>query len=662
MQATWYADDKLRIAKGKLESLREKSRSLQTKYDAAEKEYDAAYKKLQATWYARIAIVDEYNAAKVAYDLAEKEYGIAADKLNAVRGKFNIVNAENKEGEGNVRYSKLWNDLDALYSPWGVSQDLEKTKKNLKVIEDELQDTKKELKFAQAKLKTGFSKLENIFSLLRDLEEDYEIVPVALKVIEDELKSDFIELYGFDEDYDFTYTQNELREAFVALCDSGELQENTSNVNYDLGTQCSELMYVNTKLGAVQVELEEDFANLYSAEALPQDLRKAKAKMWAVQVELEEDFANLYSAEALPQDLRKAKAKMWANFYNLYKPGELTPRKDRTVLKEAQAKLELDLINLYSVQGEKQKVAKAQAKLEASQGKLWNDFYGLYDLNHDLYVWPTDFWYMRSELWHAQDKLWTNLYNASNLECVPENLETITTKLTHIRQKLESAFRDIYYFNRDSEVARAIQKAAFDKLESDLYWLDNMSQDLDPKAIKVGLWASQARLEADFAKLRAVIVNHYSLQTMPENADKAQQALVQAFIHIYSCKGDLYAVTQDLQHAETTLRYTTIDLKEARHSLRTAQAKLEREFAKLEGCYSEGLLDNLNAVKRILEKYFARLKTRYANLYDHYGIPQALENALTSLKEAQAKLDGSRNKLEDARKYYERVVKEAGYE
>ena len=89
---------------------------------------------------------------------------------------------------------------------------------------------------------------------------------------------------------------------------------------------------------------------------------------------------------------------------------------------------------------------------------------------------------------------------------------------------------------------------------------------------------------------------------------------------------------------------------------------MEQEFAKLEARYSEGLLDNLYAVKRILEKDFASLKTGYANLYDYYEIPQALENALTSLKEAQAKLDGSRNKLEDAHKYYERVVKEAGYE
>ena len=75
---------------------------------------------------------------------------------------------------------------------------------------------------------------------------------------------------------------------------------------------------------------------------------------------------------------------------------------------------------------------------------------------------------------------------------------------------------------------------------------------------------------------------------------------------------------------------------------------MEQEFAKLEARYSEGLLDNLYAVKRILEKDFASLKTGYANLYDYYEIPQALENALTSLKEAQAKLDGSRNKLEDA--------------
>lgn len=185
------------------------------------------------------------------------------------------------------------------------------------------------------------------------------------------------------------------------------------------------------------------------------------------------------------------------------------------------------------------------------------------------------------------------------------------------------------------------------------------------KYVNAKLGVVQVELEADFAKLEAIIVNHYSLQTMPENADKALQALVQAFIHIYSWPGlkeDLYAVTEDLQHAKTGLQDTTTDLVVARRRLRTAQATLEQEFAKLEACYSEGSLDNLNAVKGILEKDFASLKTGYANLYDYYESPQALENALTSLKEAQAKLDGSRNKLEDAHQYYERVVKEAGYE
>ncbi len=262
-------------------------------------------------------ITDEYNVAKVAYDLAEKEYGIAADKLNAVRGKFNIVNAdcklaeseckpaksnyastvakdernssENKEGEGNDCHSKLRNDLDSLYSPRGISQDLEKAKENLKFIEDAL-------------------------------------------------KSDFIKLYGFDEDYDFMDAQNELGEAFATLCYS------QVDISYNLGMQFNKLKYVNTKL-------------------------------------------------------------------------------------------------------------------------------------------------------------------------------------------------------------------------------------------------------------EAIITNHYSLQIMPENADKAQQALVQAFIHFYNSwpglKQDLMLATQNLQRAENGLQYTRTKLGVARYRLTTAQVRLEQKFAKLEACYSEGLLGNL---------------------------------------------------------------------